>query len=115
MQKTDLGGIFSYQLGPLNEDLGTVYGGHSARYDRVRNRELHRDKLLQVDEGTWFEFFDRSHWWFLDGNVLIDERREDPIRLWDPQGSDRIWDELRIVLEFCNRTLVKLLEERDPW
>ncbi|KAK7935996.1 hypothetical protein PG985_001491 [Apiospora marii] len=114
-QLTDLGGIFSYQLGPLNENLGTVRGGHSATYDRVRNRDRHREKLLQVEEGTWFEFLGRPHWWYLDGDVLIDERLDDPIRLWDPQRSDRIWSELRIVLEFCNRTLVKLLEERDPW
>ncbi|KAK7960641.1 cytochrome b5-like Heme/Steroid binding domain-containing protein [Apiospora saccharicola] len=116
MQLDDLGGIFSYQLGSLNEYLGLsgIHGGHSAKYNRNQNRQRHENRLLVVNEDDWFDFFQKGRWWEPVDNPLIDERIANPIRCWNPQ-SDRIWKELRIILEFCNRTLVKLIEERDPW
>ncbi|KAK8074564.1 hypothetical protein PG997_009227 [Apiospora hydei] len=112
----DLGGIFSYQLGPLNETLGAgIYGGHSARnYDQDQNRKLHEERLLNVNEEAWFDFLKKERWWELNEEPLIDKRQSNPINRWNPQ-QNRVWDELRIILEFCNRTLAKLLEERDPW
>lgn len=111
-----MGGIYSYQLGPLNEYLGTsVRGGHSANgYSHDDNRAAHQRQLLQVNENSWLEFFRKPRWWTLSDDILIDRTRSNPITLWDPK-SDRIWSELRLLLEFCNRILIKLMEERDSW
>ncbi|KAK7962830.1 uncharacterized protein PG986_003655 [Apiospora aurea] len=115
-QLVDLGGISSYQLGPLNETLGAgIYGGHSARrYDQDQNRKLHEARLLDVKEDAWLDFLKKERWWELNEHSLVDTRQSNPIDRWNPQ-QNRVWDELRIILEFCNRTLTKLLEERDPW
>ncbi|KAK7909063.1 hypothetical protein PG985_014941 [Apiospora marii] len=116
-QLADLGGIVSHQLGPLNEYLGDagVRGGHSTvGYDGDQNRKRHRDRLLTVDEGAWFDCLKKERWWELNRGSLIDTRQESPIERWNPQ-EERIWNELCIILEFCNRTLTKLLEQRDPW
>ncbi|KAK8108985.1 hypothetical protein PG984_014786 [Apiospora sp. TS-2023a] len=117
-----LGGIPSSQLGPLNEFLGGggVYGGHSAvDYNPDENRKRHRERLIDVNEDDWFDFFKKGRWWELDPKSLrrgpcIDNRQKSPIDRWNPQQK-RIWEELRVILEFCNRALTKLLEERDPW
>ncbi|KAK7999142.1 cytochrome b5-like Heme/Steroid binding domain-containing protein [Apiospora marii] len=108
-------------LGPLNENLGQpqVHGGHSAvDYNPAENQRLHEERLLEVNEEGWFDFFKKERWWEPHGwKPVIDERksiRTRPIRSWNPQNG-RIWKELRIILEFCNRTLVKLIEEKDPW
>ncbi|KAK8007906.1 hypothetical protein PG989_001896 [Apiospora arundinis] len=107
--------VYSYQLGPLNEYLGgPVRGGHSAGYDHQENRDRHKARLLNVNENNWLDCFRQDRWWALSEEPLIDESRDDPIRTWDPR-SPRIWAELRVILEFCNRTVAALLEERDPW
>ncbi|KAK8030056.1 hypothetical protein PG993_011347 [Apiospora rasikravindrae] len=120
-------GLKSWQVGAIN--LWTVasnlerhseymasanyHGGHSANYDHGQNYIAYERGLFTVDESRWFNFLKKENWLELEQKSFPNETRR-RIQHWTV-NNDRIWYEVKIIVEFAYRVMDQLIKERDQW
>ncbi|KAK8112633.1 hypothetical protein PG984_013159 [Apiospora sp. TS-2023a] len=125
IQKQKLFGLRSWQAGALNtidpdpegysEYMAHLpyRGGHSASYDYAENYQKFESQLFTIDENKWFDIWQKNNWFDLEVRPRFNETKPH-ISKWTVQDP-RIWNELRIIIEFSQRVLDLLIKERNEW
>ncbi|GAW24250.1 hypothetical protein ANO14919_138330 [Xylariales sp. No.14919] len=115
-----LGGAPPWLLGVTQRTLrfserGFVPGGHDRELSeseilRTVHRFIYNTECVEINEGSWFEFFKKPRWW---DTVWYDP---DPI-VNSPWSIDKptIWAQLRLIIELANRILNALIKDRHPF
>ncbi|KAK7964295.1 hypothetical protein PG988_011269 [Apiospora saccharicola] len=88
-------------------------GGHSASYDYAENYQKFESQLFTIDENRWFDIWQKNNWFDLEVRPRFNETKPH-ISKWTVQDP-RIWNELRIIIEFSQRVLDLLIKERNEW
>ncbi|KAI1129978.1 hypothetical protein F5Y10DRAFT_138000 [Nemania abortiva] len=115
-QKQGFLGSATWELTELNRFLWTSHqygltsGGHLTADDPAAIADVHRQRLIQVDETRWFGFLQKSRWYNLSANPQ-EQKPPGPGLRWSVDDP-MVWHHLRGSIELVDRILKSLIQDQ---